>query len=70
MDSNLLIINSYFPNNPNTVIFDEGPLHEVIEYISNLVENINFTDLILCGDKFKFAKATHRICEMCKNVYK
>ena len=45
-----LVINLYFPTDPRTIAFDEGPLQEVLLSISTLIENIEFDQFFLCGD--------------------
>ena len=38
VNKNIMIISSYFPNNPNTVAFNEAPLQEILLDITNLLK--------------------------------
>ena len=48
--SNLLWINSYFPNDTQDNTFNENELLEVLDKIENCIENANFHDIIWSGD--------------------
>ena len=55
----ILVISCYFPNNPNTVEFDEEPLQEVFNYIQETIENVEFDYFFLAGDlNANFMKAS------------
>ena len=49
-NSTFLIISSYFPNDPKTEFFNEGPLQEVLTCIKSLIEKVNFDHFCLTGD--------------------
>ena len=48
--SRLLWINSYLPNDPLTVEFDEEELLEVLTEIEQILDNTQFDDVLWCGD--------------------
>ena len=48
--STLLLINSYFPNDPKTVNFDDQELLETFRQIKKVIESNDFDILVLCGD--------------------
>ena len=48
--SRLLWINSYLPNDPLTVEFDEEELLEVLTEIEKILDNSQYDDVLWCGD--------------------
>ena len=48
--SNILIINSYFPVDKMTVKVDGTELSEIIQFIKQIIENNEFSNLLLLGD--------------------
>ena len=49
-NSNILVINSYFPQDPKTINFDDAELIEILKVISSVIDNNVFSELIWCGD--------------------
>ena len=49
-NDNLLIINSYFPNDPHTLNFDDSSLNEMFEEITALLAGHSFDHVVLLGD--------------------
>ena len=47
---NILVINSYFPTDPGTIRCNENELEEVFASIDEVVNNNEFSALLLCGD--------------------
>ena len=48
--SSLVIINSYFPNDPSTANFDDASLNEVLEEIRAILSSQNCDYFLLLGD--------------------
>ena len=48
--SKLLWVNSYLPNDPLTVDFDESELLEVLNDIERILDNSEYDDVLWCGD--------------------
>ena len=48
--SKLLWVNSYLPNDPLTVDFDESELLEVLNEIERILDNSEYDDVLWCGD--------------------
>ena len=48
--SSLLVISSYFPQDPKTFQFDDTELVETLSAISSVLENNQFSDVIWAGD--------------------
>ena len=46
----LLWINSYLPNDPLTIIFDDQELNDVLTEIENILDTNDFDDLLWQGD--------------------
>ena len=49
-NSRILIINSYFPTDPGTVILDETELFETLQSIKEVIEGSNFDRIVWLGD--------------------
>ena len=49
-NSRILLINSYFPTDPGTVVFDENELFETIQSIRNVINESNFDHIYWLGD--------------------
>ena len=49
-DKKKLLINTYFPQDPRTTVFDTSELMTTLATISNIIEMNNFNELIWCGD--------------------
>ena len=49
-NSNILVINSYFPVDPRTQNFDAAELLETLEFIRNIINDNDFTNLLWIGD--------------------
>ena len=46
----ILLINSYFPVDPRTVVNDENKLNEIFLNIINIFQDHQFSSFLLCGD--------------------
>ena len=46
----ILIVSSYFPNDPKTVQIDQGPLQEVFQSIQETIDKNDFDYFCLAGD--------------------
>ena len=46
----ILLINSYFPVDPRTVVNDENELNEIFQNIRNIFQDHQFSSFLLCGD--------------------
>ena len=44
--SRILLINTYFPTDPGTVVFDENELFETLQSIKEVIEGSNFVKII------------------------
>ena len=49
-NSNIMIINSYFPQDSKSLIHIDPELEEVIAVVNNLLTNYHFNDVIWMGD--------------------
>ena len=49
-NASLVIINTYFPNNPRTADFDDSALNEVFEEIGAIAAGQSFDHMVLLGD--------------------
>ena len=45
-----LWVNSYFPTDPQTAMFDDNELREVLAAIKSVIENANCDDILFDGD--------------------
>ena len=48
--SRILWINTYFPSDPQTVLFDDSELLEVLCELTKLVETTDYSDIVRNGD--------------------
>ena len=49
-NSNILVINSYFPTDPATIRLNEAELEEIFATIEEVIDSNQFSSLIWCGD--------------------
>ena len=49
-DKKKLLINTYFPQDPRTTVFDITELMTTLATLTNIIEMNNFNELIWCGD--------------------
>ena len=49
-NSNILVINSYFPTDPATVRLNEAELEEIFATIEEVIDSNQFSSLMWCGD--------------------
>ena len=60
--SRILLINTYFPTDPGTVILDETELCETLQSVREVIEQSNFDRIVWLGDlNADFARKTGHV---------
>ena len=64
--SRILLINSYFPTDPGSVVFDGSDLLETLQSVRNAIEENTFEQIYWLGD----INAEDWPCEVCGKLFK